>query len=110
MSTFPDFKILPYFVDENLQKRKTQPKWVKKTDFYKRDPLEPTTYVAGDKKEDGFRRVCRGELKGTFDGNYTQPSVPKCHYVHHHDPYLSEFDFWWLFESNFNLFLDAIDK
>lgn len=93
MSTFPDFKILPYFVDENLQRRKTQPKWVKKSDFYKRDPLEPTTYVAGDKKEDGFRRVCRGELKGTFDGNYTQPSVPKCHYVHHHDPYLSEFDF-----------------
>ena len=44
----------------------------------------------GDRKEDGFRRICRGELKGVFDGNYTQPSVPRCHLLHHNNPYLGK--------------------
>ena len=45
---------------------------------------------SGDKKEDVFRRVCRGEISGVFDGNYTQPSVPKCHLLHHNNPYLGK--------------------
>ena len=52
--------------------------------------MDPQNYQTGDRKEDGFRRVCRGELKGTFDGNFTQPSIPRCHYLHQNDPYLSK--------------------
>ncbi len=59
-------------------------------DFQTRNMTDPGNYKSGDKKEDGFRRVCRGEVKGVFDGNYTQPSVPKCHLLHHNDPYLSK--------------------
>ena len=85
-----DAKVFPYMMDEKLNKKKQQPKWIKKTDFFVRNMTEPSFYKSGDKKEDGFRQVCRGELKGVFDGNYTQPSVPRCHLLHHNDPYLGK--------------------
>jgi hypothetical protein len=65
-TTAADHKTFPYFVDENLKKKKLQPKWIKKTEFYKRDMLDPTHYQSGDKKEDGFR--CRRFLNSSFDG------------------------------------------
>ncbi len=82
--------MFPYLVDENLKKKKQQPKWIKKTDFFARNMTDQDDFTSGDRKEDGFRRICRGELKGVFDGNYTQPSVPRCHLLHHNDPYLGK--------------------
>jgi hypothetical protein len=38
---FSDFKLLPYLVDENLEKKKQQPKWIKKIDFYNRSITDP---------------------------------------------------------------------
>jgi hypothetical protein len=82
--------VFPYLVDEKLNKKKQQPKWIKKTDFYVRNMTDQNDFTSGDRKEDGFRRICRGELKGVFDGNFTQPSVPRCHLLHQNNPYLGK--------------------
>ena len=33
----PETKVFPYLLDENLERKKTQPKWLKSVDFYERD-------------------------------------------------------------------------
>lgn len=47
-----------------------------------------TDYVWGEVKDDLFRSACRGKRTGNvFEGKSKQPFVPKCHFVHHFDPY-----------------------
>ena len=46
-------------------------------------------YNWGEVKEDLFRSVCRGQInRSTLQESWAkQPSIPKCHLVHHFDPY-----------------------
>ena len=80
-----DYKLLPYLIDENLEKKKSQPKFVKNSDFYKRDWNDFEEIGDGDTKENVFRRICGGKLLGA---NVTAQGPQKCFLLHHDDPYL----------------------
>ena len=84
-----DFIVLPYMIDENLKKKKKQPKFV--TD----QVLEDHPFVSQRKnadpmanvKDDFFAEVCRrGQIMPRFDPN-RQNSL-NCRFLHHADPYL----------------------
>lgn len=55
-----EFKLFPYTVDgDTLTKSKNEPKILKNIDFFKRNESDISEFIAGDKKEDSFRRICR---------------------------------------------------
>ena len=94
------------FVKETIEKNRSQPESLRKAN------LEPITehprledvwksrrrneinkvivldYKLGEEWEDSFRSACSGRIKrNAFEANAKQPSAPKCHFVHHFDPY-----------------------
>ena len=74
-----DFQILPHFINEDdMQEEKEQPDFVKKKDWYENPSPHPIfgwqqalkaseRFVEGNTKEEGFRRVCRRELRGRYE-------------------------------------------
>ena len=79
-------KLLPYLVDENLQRRKKQPKSLKKVNWYERRLDDPTEFNGSLRKEDSFRRICSNNISEQFHS--TKMEYLQCHLVHHDDPYL----------------------
>jgi hypothetical protein len=78
-----DFKVLPYIVDEDLGRKKSQPKFVKTLSVPPgRDPYDENQFRQGEVLEDVDRMICRGDLVGEF----VKPE--KCHFLHQDDPYL----------------------
>ncbi len=82
------FKICPFLVDEELEKKKQQPKYLPNIlDEYNTKPLTPESGVIdGDAKEHHFRRVCREDVIGSAVKK--QFREQKCQFLHHGDPYL----------------------
>lgn len=72
-----NFKILPYIVTDNLKRKKTQP------DFVQNDDLIHLNGFGRFERDAHFRRVCNGQMS---QRNPLEPQ--KCHFLHHHNPYL----------------------
>ncbi len=79
-----DFKILPYAIDENLERKEEQPEYLADV-LNRRATLEEIVRDA-DKKEYRFRSICRRELIG--EEVLRQSRTQRCSFLHHHDPYL----------------------
>ena len=80
-----DFRVLPYIVDENLERSKKQPKFVKKLGPYVRDKLDVNEYVESERKDESDRMICRGSLTGAM---VEEQGPQRCYFLHHNDPYL----------------------
>eukprot|EP00094_Tigriopus_californicus_P006961 TCALIF_06702-PA protein Name:"Similar to P4HA2 Prolyl 4-hydroxylase subunit alpha-2 (Gallus gallus)" AED:0.31 eAED:0.31 QI:0/0/0/1/0/0/2/0/1029 len=79
------YKVLPYLVTDDLKRKPTQPKFVKKLDPSKREhKFEANEQL--DINEDIFRRICRGQIVGQAVKNQTK--YQKCHWLHQNNPYL----------------------
>lgn len=79
------FKVLPYLVTLDLEKKSTQPKFVKKLDPSKRENKFEANEQP-DVNEDIFRRICRGQIVGQEVKK--QIKYQKCHWLHQNNPYL----------------------
>eukprot|EP00095_Tigriopus_kingsejongensis_P001280 snap_masked-scaffold359_size197282-processed-gene-0.4 protein:Tk01280 transcript:snap_masked-scaffold359_size197282-processed-gene-0.4-mRNA-1 annotation:"prolyl 4-hydroxylase subunit alpha-1" len=101
------FKLLPYLVDGNLKKKSSQPKFLKREDFFNRDPPEVLNQEY-EKKEDVMRRICRGEIVGAEVKN--QVRFQRCHWLHHNNPFLrlAPFKMEVLLKSPFRMILHEI--
>ena len=80
-----DFLVLPYIIDENLKKKKKQPKYV--TDQANGHPFVTQQSVDVDAivKADYFSEVCR---KGQVMPRKHKSKPLHCRFLHHRNPYL----------------------
>lgn len=81
-----DFRILPYFVDDDLKKSTKQPKFVRELSTYRRNYSDTNEYKEGERRDEADRRVCRGEYQGTAIAK--EAHLQLCHYLHQNNPYL----------------------
>ncbi len=80
-----DFKILPYVIDNNLEKAKEQPKYL--NDIIKNAIREQEiAHFGTDSKEYFFRAACRRKRIG--NKVIKQEKFMKCKYLHHNNPFL----------------------
>jgi len=86
----PDYKLLPYVVNLDLEKKKKQPKSLENLAVLNRSSSDADVFESGDKKEDAFRMICRGDLSGKYNEEYVQPAQPKCQFLHQNNPYLGK--------------------
>eukprot|EP00094_Tigriopus_californicus_P006960 TCALIF_06701-PA protein Name:"Similar to P4ha3 Prolyl 4-hydroxylase subunit alpha-3 (Mus musculus)" AED:0.43 eAED:0.43 QI:0/-1/0/1/-1/1/1/0/479 len=81
-----DYRILPYFVDNNLEKRAKQPKFVRALGEYTRLLNDTNEYLEGERRDEADRRICRGEYQGSSIDK--EVHLQLCHYLHQSNPYL----------------------
>jgi hypothetical protein len=74
--------VFPYLVNSTLDKDPKQPKGLRKIKWFQRLETDATEY-GGYKAEDSLSQTCSGALKAKYTG-----IPPKCHFLHHFDPYL----------------------
>ena len=84
-----DFLVLPYLVDDNLNKKKKQPGFVNET-----ESIHPFVLLQSQKSSDGqnikvvgdyFAEICR---RGQILPRKIPFKALKCRYLHHSNPYL----------------------
>jgi prolyl 4-hydroxylase len=74
-----DFVVLPYLINDQLKKKKKQPKFIKEESFQK---LDVNLDISGDTH---FMKVCR---KGKLQRQKFKSKELNCRMIHHGDPYL----------------------
>ncbi len=80
------FKVFPYLIDENLVRKKKQPKHLRDRTEEEWAPPKGEVDKGGDPKEYLFRRVCRGDEVGIEVKKQTP--LLKCRLLHHNNPFL----------------------
>ncbi len=80
-----DFKLLPFAINEQLERSETQPEYLGDV-LAAIVPSEENMKFGGDIKEYKFRSVCRRHRIG--GAVRSQEKFTKCSYLHHNDPFL----------------------
>ena len=74
-----DYIIHPYMVDDHLQRKKKQPKYITKA------KLKPLNYQNELIRDWFFMKICQG---GGLNQWRNHTNNMKCRFLHHQDPYL----------------------
>ena len=80
-----DFLVLPYLVDDNLNKKKKQPGFVNQTELIHPYLLQQGGDGAHNIKVDYFAEICR---RGQIMPRIIPFKALKCRFLHHSNPYL----------------------
>ena len=79
--------VLPYLINESLEKSKKQPMELRNIKWYQRNEFSHEEWYRGMVREDALQRTCNNEMRGNYTDNF------KCYFLHHFDPYLKMFPF-----------------